>query len=279
MILVGKFNDLKVVKHVDFGVFLDGGDAGEILLPLKYLPEACDVGDTVHAFIHFDSDDRLIATTETPLATVGEFATLRVLAVEEVGAFLDWGLAKDLFLPYSEQTHDIQPGDNAVVYIYLDKSGRISASTRLERYIDKSEPNYEPEQEVKLRVVSQTDLGYKALVDDRHWGMIYRNEVFKQLYYGETLTGYIRQVREDGKIDLSLQRAGHLAAVTEIGPQILKLLEKNGGHLKINDKTSAEEIQNLFGVSKKKYKIALGQLYKNRLITVSDDGIRSVKKS
>lgn len=279
MIQIGRFNKLKVLKHVDFGVFLDGEDDGEILLPLRYMLEECEVGDTVDVFVMFDSDDRLMATTETPKAMVGDFALLKVVAVESVGAFLDWGLSKDLFLPYAEQIHTPKVGQDIIVYIYTDKSDRISASMRLDRHVDKSPVDLKEGQEVELLIAGKTDLGYKAIVNNKIWGVLYANEVFKPLKYGQRTQGYIKKIRTDGKIDLSLQKTdkvGHEAA-EDIGPLILDLLQKKGGYLAINDKTPPETIYNLFGVSKKKYKIALGGLYKKRLITVDDDGIRLAK--
>lgn len=276
MIQIGQFNKLRVLKHADFGVFLDGGDDGEILLPLRDMPDQCDVGDEVDVFICYDSEDRLIATTAKPKIKVGEFAHLMVKAVENVGAFLDWGLPKDLFLPFAEQTRSLRMGHFVVVYAYVDKSGRLSASMRLERNIDKEPGDYKEGDEVQLLVAARTDLGFKAIINNRHWGVIYSNEIFQNLEIGTRTVGYIKKLREDGKIDLSLQKLGH-AASDDIGEKILEALRDNGGYLPLNDKAAAEIIYDMFGVSKKKYKMALGGLYKKRLITVHDDGIRLVK--
>lgn len=277
MVQIGQINKLKVLKKADFGVFLDGGDDGEILLPQRYMPEQCEVDDVLEVFICFDSEDRLIATTEMPFAMVGDFARLRVKSIERVGAFLDWGLPKDLFLPFSEQTRDIKPGQYVIVFVYLDKSDRISASMRLDRHIDKEPGKYEVGQSVDLFIAAKTDLGYKAVINGRHWGMLYANEVFQLLEYGQRVKGYIKTLRPDGKIDLSLQKTGHHAAA-DIGDLILETLTAKGGFLAINDKTSPETIYDLFGVSKKKYKMALGGLYKRRLITVEEDGVRLTKR-
>lgn len=271
---IGKFNKLKVLKHVDFGVYLDGENDGEILLPLRYMPDHCEVGDEIDVFICFDSDDRLMATTAAPKAQVGDFALLKVVATESVGAFLDWGLPKDLFLPFAEQTRALRVGQEVLVYIYVDKSDRLAASMRLERHIEKENATYEEGQKVQLIIAGRTDLGFKAIIENRHWGVLYGNEVFQPLFQGQRLEGYIKKKRDDGKIDLSLQRAGHKSANEDVGPKILKLLQEKNGFLAVNDKTPPEEIYRLFGVSKKKYKIALGGLYKQRLITVDDDGIR-----
>ncbi|WP_347356950.1 S1-like domain-containing RNA-binding protein [Bdellovibrio sp.] len=278
MVQIGQINKLKVIKRAEFGVFLDGENDGEILLPRRYVPEKCELGDEVEVFVCFDSEDRLMATTEMPFAMVGTFANLRVKSLERVGAFLDWGLPKDLFLPFSEQTRELKVGQYAVVHLYLDKSDRISASMRLERFIDKEPGAYEAGQVVDLFIAAKTDLGYKAIINNRHWGILFGNEVFQRLDYGQKLQGYIKNVRDDGKVDLTLhqqQLTGHKAAAG-IDDKILEALKARGGFLPINDKTDAELIYDLFGVSKKKYKIALGGLYKRRLVTISDDGLRLV---
>lgn len=274
MVQIGKFNQLKVLKLRDIGAFLDGGDDGEILLPLRYLPPSCETDQLLNVFICYDSEDRLIATTETPKASVGDFAQLRVVSTTPVGAFLDWGLPKDLFLPFAEQTHRIREGDFALVYLYLDNTQRIAASMRIERHLDKNPEAYQKNQEVNLLIAGKTDLGFKAIINGRHLGMLYNNEIFQELKIGQKLRGHIKGIRpEDGKIDLILQKTGHHAGA-DIAPQILEALKKNGGFLAVTDKTSAEKIYELFGVSKKKFKIALGGLYKKRLITITDEGLR-----
>lgn len=214
---------------------------------------------------------------EAPIAWIGEFACLNVVDVKDVGAFLDLGTDKDLFLPRSEQTRTIEPDDDVVVYIYLDKAERLTGSMRLDEHISTEPADYKIGQQVDLLIFAETDLGYKAIINNKHEGVLYHSEVFQELYYGQKIKGFIKFIREDGKIDLILQAAGHKAAQNDIGPLIIEELKKAGGFLPINDKTSAERIYELFGVSKKKYKIALGGLYKKRLITVTDDGIRLVK--
>jgi predicted RNA-binding protein (virulence factor B family) len=274
MIKVGKFNTLRVDRHVDFGVYLSNAEGTEeVLLPTRFVPEPCDIGSNLEVFVYLDSDDRRIATTETPLAQVGEFAVLKVVEINSVGAFLDWGLSKDLFLPHSEQTRPFSVGQWLIVFIYLDNTERIAASMRLERNMDKDLSGYEPDQPVDLIIAGRTDLGYKAIINGRHMGLLYENEVFQQLRYGQGVRGYIRQVRDDGRIDLLLQRTGHQAG-DDIAPLILEQLEENDGFLPVHAGTSAEIIHEMFGLSKKKYKIALGGLYKQRLITIHDDGIR-----
>lgn len=277
MIRLGQFNRLKVVKHVDFGAYLDDGSGGEILLPRKDVPADAEPGDELDVFLYYDSEDRIIATTLEPHAQVGEFALLKVVAVDDVGAFLDWGLQKDLFLPFREQSRPLKVGQKILVYVYLDSSARIAATMRLERNTEKGAGDLKDGQEVDLLLIGKTDLGYKAIIDGRHIGVIYKNEVFQDLSYGQRLKGYVKKIRPDGKIDLSLQRTG-LADTEDIAEKILAALRKNGGRLEISDKTSADLIREMFGVSKKKYKIALGGLYKKRLITVDEDGLSLVGK-
>ena len=277
MVQIGNFNQLKVVKHVDFGVFLDGGEDGEILLPLRDVPKECDVGDMIDVFICYDSDDRLIATTQNPLAEVGQFACLEVVSLESVGAFLDWGLPKDLFLPFRERTRPVKVGQTVVVFVYLDNTDRICASMRLDKYVNPEPGPYKEGERVELFIAARTDLGFKAIINGNHWGMLYNNEIFQPLEHGQKLAGFIKKIRADGKIDLSLQDL-NADPIKDLPEKILSLLKNKGGFLSVNDKTPAEEIYELFGVSKKKYKIALGGLYKKRLITVEDDGIRLSSK-
>jgi len=274
VIQIGSFNKLKVLKRVEFGVFLDGGEECEILLPNRSLPESFEIGEELEVFIYYDSEDRLIATTEKPLAMVGDFAPLKVVSVNSIGAFLNWGLAKDLFLPFAEQSRDLRPGQIVVVCIYIDKSDRIAASMRLNRHIDKDPSGYKENEKVDLLVYGKTDLGYKAIINNRHSGVLYQNEVFQDLKYGQHLPGYIKKIRpEDGKIDLALQPLGHKGSV-DLGEKILERLREEGGFLPLTEKTPPEKIYDLFGVSKKKYKMALGGLYKKRLIVIEDNGIR-----
>lgn len=275
MIKIGNENKLKILKEVEFGVFLEGDEGQEILLPARYLPADYNIGDELNAFVYLDSEDRLIATTETPLAKVGDFAFLKVTTVTAIGTFLDWGLPKDLFLPFAEQIREVRPGQTIAVFIYIDKSGRIAASMRLDRNVDKVPGDYKENQKVDLFVVGKTEMGFKAIINNRHVGVIYQNEVFQDLAYGQRLPGYIKKLREDGKIDLILQALGSFGA-QDLGEKILDVLTREGGFLPVHDKTSAEEIYALFGVSKKKFKMALGGLYKKRLVTVGDDGVRLV---
>jgi predicted RNA-binding protein (virulence factor B family) len=278
MVQIGKFNTLTALHEATPGFFLDGGEDGEILLPRRYVPPDFQTGDSIEVFVYFDSEDRLVATTEEPFAEVGQFAHLEVVSLERVGAFLAWGLPKDLLLPISEQTRDLKVGHFVIVAIYLDKSNRIAASMRLERHLDKSRPDYDHGEPVELMIVAQTDLGYKAIVNGRHFGVLYSNEVFQELEHGQIVQGFIKEVRPDGKIDLLLQAPGNLGAV-DLGEQIIEALEKEGGFLPLTSTTPPETIYSMFGVSKKKYKIALGGLYKDRRVSIEDEGIRLLKKT
>ncbi len=274
MIELGKYNKLPIAREVDFGVYLDAGEEIEILMPTRYLPSEYIIGDVVTVFVYRDSEDRLIATTETPLAQVGDFAFLDVIGVSPFGAFLDWGLLKDLFVPFKEQKAKMQLGGKYLVYIYIDEeTDRITASAKIDRYISKEEPPYEPGDKVDLLIYQFSDLGYKAIVDNRFGGMLYEDEVFRHLPIGSKTEGYIKQVREDFKIDLLLDEPGYgkVGGVTE---QILDSLKENDGYLPLNDKSPSEDIYEAFGVSKKTFKKAIGDLYKRRMIIIEQVGIR-----
>jgi uncharacterized protein len=275
---IGVFNNLRVIKEVDFGVYLDGGEHEEILLPRRYVPENCKVDDNIRVFIYLDSEDRFIATTKTPYAIVGDFALLKVIAVESVGAFLDWGLLKDLLVPFGEQPPTMEIGKSYIVKIYVDKkSNRIAATTRLDRYLDNEPGNFHAGQEVELLICNQTDIGYKAIINGTHWGVLYSNEVFQPLKSGQRTKGYIKKVREDNKIDLSLHKPGY-ERVDDITDTILNVLKEQGGFISVTDKSSPETIHKLFGVSKKTYKKAIGAIYRKKLITIESDGIKLISK-
>jgi predicted RNA-binding protein (virulence factor B family) len=275
---IGKYNVLKVVKDLDFGLYLDGGEElGEILLPRRYVPVNCTTGDELEVFIYLDSEDRLIATTEMPEATVGEFAFLKAVEVGKIGAFIDWGLPKDLLVPFREQKAKIEKGKSYVVYVYLDdESGRIAASSKIEKYLDNLPPDYEEGQEVDLMIFDQSDIGYKAIINNAHSGMLYANEVFRNLRRGDKLKGYVKKVREDDKIDLILEKPGY-EKVDAISQSILDKLKKANGFLDVTDKSPADEISNRFGISKKSFKKAIGALYKQRVIDIEAEGIRLVE--
>lgn len=216
------------------------------------------------------------ADNNSPTAWIGDFATLEVVDLKEIGTFLDLGVSKDLFLPFSEQTRELRRGDFVVVHIYLDKMDRLTASMKVDSFLSKKPATYQTDEAVDLLIYAQTDLGFKAVINNQHCGVLYNSEVFQEIRYGQKIKGYVKKVREDGKIDLILQKSGHLAAQDDIGPKILDEIKRAGGFLAITDKSNAEKIYSLFGVSKKKFKIALGGLYKKRLITIDPDGIRIV---
>ena len=276
MAAIGRYNSLQITKYTDFGLYLDGGVDGEILLPKRYIPkgEELEVGDWLNVFVYLDSEDRLIATTQKPKVQVGGFASLKVVEINRVGLFLDWGLPKDLLLPHSEEKRPLQVGDYCVVYVYLDqRTRRITATARLDRHLDKTPVRYETGQEVDLLVVEKTDMGFKAIINNEHWGLIHNNEVFKFLRGGMRERGFIREVRADGKISLSLQPLGREAA-SSLSEQILAKLRGAGGQLPLSDKSSPEQISSLFGVSKGNFKKAIGGLYKQGLIVIEADRIR-----
>lgn len=277
-IQLGKYNQLEVVKEVDFGMYLNGDEDGEILLPKRYVPEGCKPGDVLNVFIYLDMDERLVATTLEPYVQVGEFACLEVAWVNQFGAFLDWGLMKDLFVPFREQKAKMQKGGRYVVHVHLDdESYRIVASAKVERFLSKEQPPYLPGEEVHVLVWQQTELGYKVIVDNRFSGMLYHNEIFQPLEVGMQMNAFVKHVREDGKIDLVLQKGG-AKRVEDFSEVLLRFIKDNGGYTPINDKTDAEIIYHTFGVSKKTFKKAVGDLYKKRVVTLEDDGIHLVKE-
>lgn len=278
MIKIGQFNTLTVVKRVDFGVFVDGGqEYGNILLPKRYLPKDVQLGDDLDVFIYFDSQDEIIATTEKPLAQVGQFAKLACINTNAIGAFLNWGLAKDLLIPFSEQRVKMQEGQSYLVYLYVDKaSGRIVGTTKFNKFLDKSPADYKKNDPVDIVVLEQTSLGYKCAINSNHSGLIFKTESFGKIFIGKHLKAYIKQVRDDGKIDLSLQKIGQ-EKITSLVDKIIQSLEKKGGFLPINDKSSPKEIFDLFRTSKATFKKTIGHLYKEKKIRIGSDGIYLIK--
>ncbi|HIJ78254.1 MAG: S1-like domain-containing RNA-binding protein [Desulfobulbaceae bacterium] len=277
MAQIGRFNKLKVKRTRDYGVHLDGGESGDIILKYREVPKDCQAGDEIEVFLYQDRDDHLRATTQKPLVTVGQFACLRVVGSTPTGAYLDWGLDRDLFVPIREQREAMTTGKSYVVFVFLDeKNNRITASSKLDKFLSMESWSFKEGQEVELIIYDQTDLGYKAIVNHSHGGMIYQNEVFQKLAIGQQLKGYIKKIREDLKIDLSLQKPGY-QGVDNISKVILQVLTDHGGHLTITDKSEPEAIYALFGVSKKIFKKAIGGLYKKRLIAIDASGVRLIK--
>ena len=271
---IGRINKLTVKRTREYGAHLDGGESGDILLPLKSVPAKCRVGDEVEVFVYVDKEGRLRATTRIPKATAGQFARLQVVASSAAGAYLDWGMQKDLFVPKSEQLAGMVTGRSYVVFITLEEeTNRIAASSKLDQFLSRQPPDYSEGEEVDLIIYEQTDLGYKAVVNLAHGGMVYKNEVFRKLEIGQELKGYIKKIRDDHKIDLSLQQAGY-QAVDDISKSILNTIKEHGGMVVVNDKSPPEEIYAMFGVSKKVFKKAIGALYKKRVITIDPKGIK-----
>ena len=274
---LGKFNVLEVVKTVDFGVYLDGGEEGQILLPTRYVPEECNIGDFLNVFLYLDNEERLIATTLTPLVQVGEFACLEVSWVNQFGAFLNWGLMKDLFVPFREQKMKMLVGKKYVIHAHIDEdSYRIVASAKVDKYLSKELPAYQPNDEVSILIWQKTDLGFKAIVENKFSGLLYDSEIFQHLQTGMQLKAFVKQVREDGKIDLMLQKPG-FEKIDDFSDKLLSHIKENGGSIQLNDKSPAEEIYDAFQVSKKTFKKAVGDLYKKRLIVIEANGIRLAK--
>ena len=284
---VGRMNRLRVDREVDFGVYLTPLDSPStatddteeskkrdgILLPGRYVPEGLEVDDEIAVFVYADSEDRLLATTETPKAMAGEAAFLRVVAVNRTGTFLDWGLPKDLMLPYGEQKRELEPGQFCTVFVYKDKySDRVVASTRLNRHIGLTTAHYKPGQQVDIMVVARTDLGHKVIVNNEHWGLLYENEIFKPLRNGMQTTAWVKKVVNDEKVDLTLSPPITQRFSTVAG-QVLKEIEANDGFLPLNDKSSPEAIRRRFGISKRDFKAAVGKLYKLRMISIEADGL------
>jgi predicted RNA-binding protein (virulence factor B family) len=279
MVAVGRINRLNIKKMRDYGVHLDGGETGDILLPKKYVPQNSRPGDAVEVFVYNDREGHLRATTQEPNATVGRFASLRVVANAPSGAYLDWGVPKDLLVPRSEQRQKMEEGKSYVVFVFLDaKTGRITASSKIDKFIDLKPPNYEAGEAVDLLICDKTDLGYKVIVNNAHWGMVFENEVFQRLQIGQALKGYIKLVREDLKIDVSLQPSGY-QRVDPVSQAILKTIQERGGRIEVTDKSPPKKIYSLFGVSKKTFKKAIGNLYKKRLIDMDPKGITIKRKS
>ncbi|EHH1103089.1 GntR family transcriptional regulator [Vibrio parahaemolyticus] len=275
MIKIGQINSLEVIKKADFGVFLDGDDYGSVLLPNKHVPEGTELGDHIEVFLYFDSESQLAATIDKPIVQVGEWGLMKIEGINQTGAFVNWGIKeKDLLIPFSEQRARFTAGQNILVYVYTDKaSGRIVGTTKFNKWLDKTPANYEVNEEVDLIIAERSQLGYKAIVNGKHWGMIFPSDVFGKLFIGKKLKGYIKQVREDGKIDLSLQKVG-VAKMDDLSSKIIDLLEKKGGFLPLNDKSSPEAIFDAFRTSKGTYKKTIGGLYKQGKIVIEKDGIR-----
>ncbi len=275
MIQLGRMNSLPIIKLDEKGAWLDADDLGQVFVPQSQLPEAIKVGSTLAVFPYLDGDSELVISVDKPLAQVGEFAGMKVISASRIGAFLDWGLKKDLFVPANEQAKPMQTGHTYVVYVYLDRESRPTATSRLDHYLSIEMPRYEPWEEVDLLICEQTDLGYKVIVNKKFWGLIFYNEIFTTIKIGQRTKGYIKKIHEDGKLDVTLNKPG-LARKDEAGEKILARLQKQGGFLPVGDKSSPELIYSQFSMSKGTFKKAIGGLFKQGLITIEEGGIRLV---
>lgn len=278
MLKIGNTNTLTVARTSDFGLYLSSSQ-GDILLPNRYVTPQMEVGHTLDVFVYTDSEDRLVCVTDVPRAEAGEFAALRVKEVTSFGAFLDWGLEKDLLLPFKEQLNPVRTGDTVVVRVCLDpRTQRVIAVAKLQPFFHRDTTSLQEKQEVLLLVFQETELGYKVLVDRRYEGLVYRNEVFEPLRIGEQKTGYVKKVRDDGKLDISLQPVGVVAGMDASRATVLqKLSEADEGYLPYHDKSDPAAIEQAFGLSKKAFKRAIGGLYKDKQIKLEDEGIRLIK--
>ena len=276
MVELGDYNELEIAREVDFGVYLTSED-GDILLPSKYIPEGARVGDRVRVFVYRDSEDRIIATNLVPYATVGEFACLTCKDVTPFGAFLDWGLEKDLLVPLNNQKNKMQVGHKYCVYLYLDEtSDRVVATSKLGKYLQNDHIQLTEGEEVQLLVAGFTDLGTKVIINQAYMGMLYKNETFKDLRIGDKVTGYVKLIRPDNKIDVTLRKPGATQKTEsdEASDKIMRLLEQGSGWLPLSDNSTPEEIYQALGMSKKTFKRAIGGLYKAGKVTLSEDSIR-----
>jgi uncharacterized protein len=273
MVNVGRYNTLRVKKAVDFGMYLDGG-TDEILLPKRYVPQGLNVDDEISVFIYHDNDGRLIATTDKPIASVGEIAMMEVADTNPTGAFMKWGIMKDVFVPISQQEKRMKKGDKRLVRLFIDeKTGRVTATEKIDKFLSNYELSVEEREAVDLLVYKKTDIGYKVIINSSHLGVLHFNEIFRELETGERLKGFIKHIRPDNKIDVSPGVIGY-SKIPDEEQRILSLLKENNGYLPFNDKSEPEAIYNHFGVSKKSFKMTLGALYKKRLISFTQTGMK-----
>lgn len=277
MIQLGKYNQLEIVREVDFGVYVSDGEGVEILMPKRYVPKSAKIGDSIRCFVYQDSEARLIATTEQPLAQVGEFASMEVKQVNQVGAFVDWGTSKELLVAHREQNREMEVGRRYIIYVYIDElSGRIAGTARLDKYLDNIPASYEPNEEVEILVWKPTPLGYKVIINNQHSGLIYTNQIFRPVHVGERLRAWVKGVREDEKIDLSLQPMGYRNVIDTAEAQLLRALHLRDGFLPLTDKSDPAQIAEVLQMSKKNFKKAVGALYKEKRITLEEDGIKLI---
>ncbi len=273
MVAVGKYNVLKVVKEVSFGVYLDGGE-DEILLPKRYVPKGLQPGDEINVFVYHDNDGRLTATTDKPVGQVGEIVMMEAVDINSSGAFMKWGIMKDVFVPVSQMSSRMVSGGHYFIYLFIDeKTGRVTGTEKVDRYLSNNELTVAENETVDLIVFQKTDIGYKVIINSKHLGVLHFNEVFQELETGDKLKGFIKHIRPDSKIDVSLGTRGYEKVESE-EQKLLTMLTNNGGYLPYNDKSDPEEIYAYFGVSKKTFKMTVGALYKKRKISITQTGIK-----
>ncbi|MGO1247328.1 MAG: CvfB family protein [Oceanisphaera sp.] len=278
MIKLGDNNTLPLLRLDDKGGWLDAGEYGDTFLPRRQLPNHCQPGDKITVFIYLDSDQEPVITTDTPKALAYQFASLKVVTTNRLGAFLDWGMKKDIFVPQRSQARPMQEGRHYIVYLHLDHEGRMVASSRLDSFLSRELPSYRPGEQVDLLVVEPTDLGFKAVVDNQYWGLLFRSDISGRVPMGLQTKGYIKQVRDDGKIDLTLFKPGP-GKFDDAAQTVLNKLERAGGSMQVNDKTDPDTIFRMFGISKGTFKKAIGGLYKQGRIVIEAGGIRSTNKT
>lgn len=266
-----------MIRETENGIYLDGENLGEILMPRKFVTQEVKESGRAEVFVYSDSEDRLVATTETPFAEAGEFAYLEVIETNRIGAFLDWGLPKHLLVPFSEQKATMVNGRHYLVYVFTDtKTNRVAASAKVGKFLSGNPPEYSQGDEVKLLVAEETDSGYRCIVDDAYWGMLYKNQLHERLLPGSKMTAYVNKVREDNKIDLLTEKPGY-EKIDALAEKLLRLLEENSGFVALSDKSAPEIIEATAGMSKKNFKKAVGQLYKRRWIDFKSDGIKLIR--
>ncbi len=276
MVLVGEYNTLKVVKEVDFGLYLDGGK-DEILLPKRYVPQGLKTGDEISVFVYHDNEGRLIATTDKPFASVGEMAMLEVADVTPHGAFLKWGIMKDVFIPVAYMEHRMRKGDKRLVMLVIDaQTGRVTATEKIDQFLTNLDLTVKEGEEVDLLIFQKTDIGYKVIINSKHTGVLHYNEVFKDLETGDKLRGYVKKIRPGNKVDVSPGVKGYSRVMSE-EDKVLEVIRNNNGYIPYNDKSDPESIYAFLGMSKKTFKMILGALYKKRLIEFTQTGTKLVE--
>ncbi|MGB7785622.1 MAG: S1-like domain-containing RNA-binding protein [Salinimicrobium sp.] len=273
MLAIGEYHTLKIDRDTEPGLFLKDDDGNEVLLPNKYKPASFELEDEIEVFVYLDHEERPVATTLKPFVKLDEFGYLKCVEVSDIGAFMDWGLEKHLFVPFKEQVSKMRKGDRYLVFCYLDElTGRLVASSKVNNFLVNSELTVEPFEEVNLIVSNKTELGWNVIVNELHQGLVYDDDVFQKLHTGDRLKGYVKKTRPDGKIDITLQRQGY-RSIEPNAKEVLTHLELKGGFLALTDKSSPDEIQQQLQMSKKSFKRAIGNLYKQRLVNITDEGV------